>query len=165
MVVDDASDRENDKEMAPDGEGDMDDAKSDAGSKVGGGSDAEQEVEEPLPETRIDVEIPKISTDLGKGIHFVKLPNFLSVEPRPFDPNTYEEDDEEETHDEEGRARLKLKVENTIRWRERFNDKGEFVKESNARFVRWSDGSLSLHLGSEIFNVYKQPLQVIICLQ
>jgi RNA polymerase-associated protein LEO1 len=54
---------------------------------------------------------------------------------------------------------LKLKVENTIRWRERFNDAGVFVKESNARFVRWSDGSLSLHLGSEIFNVYKQPLQ------
>jgi len=26
-------------------------------------------------------------------------------------------------------------------------------------FYRWSDGSLSLHLGSEIFDVHKQPLQ------
>lgn len=95
----------------------------------------------------------------------MKLPNFLSVETRPFDPNTYEDEiDEEETLDEEGRARLKLKVENTIRWRERFNENGVFVKESNARFVRWSDGSLSLHLGSEIFNVHKQPLQVTIML-
>merc|ERR1719270_2658953 len=33
----------------------------------------------------IDAEVPKIQTDLGKEIHFVKLPNFLSVESRPFD--------------------------------------------------------------------------------
>lgn len=56
--------------------------------------------------------------------------------------------------------RLKLKVENTIRWREDIDKEGNTIKESNARFVRWSDGSLSLHLGSEIFDVYKQPLQV-----
>jgi RNA polymerase-associated protein LEO1 len=54
---------------------------------------------------------------------------------------------------------LKLKVGNTIRWRKYINDKGETVQESNTRFVRWSDGSLSLHLGAEIFDVYKQPLQ------
>lgn len=47
----------------------------------------------------------------------MKLPNFLSVETRPFDHETYEDEiDEEETLDEEGRARLKLKVENTIRY-------------------------------------------------
>ena len=119
----------------------------------------EDEVELP-PETRIDVEIPKISTDLGREIHFVKLPNFLSVETRPFDHETYEDEiDEEETLDEEGRARLKLKVENTIRWKDVYTESGKMVKESNARFVRWSDGSMSLHLGSEIFDVYKQPLQ------
>jgi len=131
-----------------------------AAATAGAGATSDHEEEETLPETRIDVEIPKITTDLGKAIHFVKLPNFLSVETRPFIPANYEDEiDEEETLDEEGRQRLKLKVENTIRWRERFNDEGVFVKESNARFVRWSDGSLSLHLGNEIFNVYKQPLQ------
>ncbi|XP_066585057.1 another transcription unit protein isoform X2 [Prorops nasuta] len=123
--------------------------------------DREKEEEpEPPPETRIDVEIPKITTDLGREIHFVKLPNFLSVETRPFDHETYEDEiDEEETLDEEGRARLKLKVENTIRWKESFDDEGKLKKESNARFVKWSDGSMSLHLGSEIFDVYRQPLQ------
>lgn len=40
------------------------------------------------------------------------------------------------------------------------DDEGNMKKESNARFVKWSDGSFSLHLGSEIFDVYKQPLQV-----
>lgn len=84
----------------------------------------------------------------------------MSVETRPFDHDTYEDEiDEEETLDEEGRARLKLKVENTLRWKETFNDDGKVVKESNARFIKWSDGSMSLHLGSEIFDVYKQPLQ------
>uniref|UniRef100_A0A1B0A552 Another transcription unit protein n=1 Tax=Glossina pallidipes TaxID=7398 RepID=A0A1B0A552_GLOPL len=114
---------------------------------------------EPIPETRIDVEIPRIVTDLGREIHFVKLPNFLSVETRPFDPETYEDEiDEEETMDEEGRQRIKLKVSNTIRWREYMNNSGKMIKESNARFVRWSDGSMSLHLGNEIFDVYRQPL-------
>ena len=39
------------------------------------------------------------------------------------------------------------------------DDFGVMVKESNARMVKWSDGSMSLHLGNEIFDVYKQPLQ------
>ena len=45
-----------------------------------------------IPETRIDVEVPKITTDLGKEMFFVKLPNFLSVECRPFDPEKYEDE-------------------------------------------------------------------------
>lgn len=50
--------------------------------------------------------MPRIAADLGKELHFVKLPNFLSVETRPFDPETYEDEiDEEETLDEEGRQR------------------------------------------------------------
>jgi len=82
------------------------------------------------------------------------------VDTRPFDRDTYEDEiDEEETLDEEGRQRIKLKVSNTIRWKEHMNADGEMIKESNARMVKWSDGSMSLHLGSEIFDVYKQPLQ------
>ena len=65
---------------------------------------------EPI-ETRIEVEIPRIQTNLGKRLHFVKLPNFLSVETRPFDEVTYEDEiDEGEVLDEEGRTRMKLKV-------------------------------------------------------
>jgi len=109
---------------------------------------------------RIDVEVPKIQTDLGREIHFVKLPNFLSVESRPFDQDTYEDEMEDgEQQDEEGRTRLKLKVENTIRWRQERDKEGQPVIQSNARMVKWSDGSYSLHLGNEIFDVHKQPLQ------
>lgn len=120
----------------------------------------DQQEEEPIPETRIEVEIPKVNTDLGNDLYFVKLPNFLSVEPRPFDPQYYEDEfEDEEMLDEEGRTRLKLKVENTIRWRIRRDEEGSEIKESNARIVKWSDGSMSLHLGNEVFDVYKAPLQ------
>ena len=33
------------------------------------------------------------------------------------------------------------------------------VRESNSRVVRWSDGTMSLYLGSEIFDIHRQPLQ------
>ena len=46
------------------------------------GEDGEGEEDQEVPETRIEVEIPKINTDLGSHQHFVKLPNFLSVETR-----------------------------------------------------------------------------------
>ena len=46
------------------------------------GSDEENREPEEQPETRIEVEIPRINTDLGKALHYVKLPNFLSVETR-----------------------------------------------------------------------------------
>merc|ERR1712016_100503 len=120
----------------------------------------EDDEDEAVQETRIDVEVPKISTNLGNEIHFVKLPNFLSVDCRPFDPETYEDEiEDEDSLDEEGRARLKLKVENTIRWRIGFDSEGKAIRESNARMVKWSDGSMSLYLGDEIFDVTKQPLQ------
>ena len=61
---------------------------------------------------------------------------------RPFDAQYYEDEiEEDEILDEEGRTRLKLKVENTIRWRRKLDDDGnEIGRESNARIVRWSDG-------------------------
>ena len=48
----------------------------------------------------------------------------------------------------------------STRWKIGFDEEGKTKRESNARIVRWSDGSMSLHLGSEIFDVYRQPLQV-----
>ncbi|KAM9714941.1 RNA polymerase-associated protein LEO1-like [Dama dama] len=79
---------------------------------------------------------------------------------RPFDPQYYEDEFENKKMlDEEERTRLKLKIENTIRWRICRDKDGNKIKESNARIVKWSDGSLSLHLGNEVFDVYKAPMQ------
>ncbi|MEL7308603.1 MAG: RNA polymerase-associated LEO1 family protein, partial [Pseudomonadota bacterium] len=132
------------------------------GEGMGEGEEGEQAPQEPI-ETQIAVDLPHIKVDLGKGIHFVKMPNFLSVETRPFDPTFYEDElIEDEVLDEEGRTRLKLKVENTMRWRiahdedgnELHDSSGNPIHESNTRIVRWSDGSMSLHLGTEIFDVH-----------
>lgn len=117
-----------------------------------------EEGDEEEEETRIDVTIPYCRFSLGSELFFVKMPNFLSIERKPFDPSMYEDEmEEDEVLDEEGRARLKLKVENTIRWRFRKDEDGNEVKESNARVVRWSDGSTSLLLG-EVFDVHKNKI-------
>ena len=44
--------------------------------------EGEEEEEEEEPEKIINIEIPKVKSDLGKEVHFVKLPNFLSIEPK-----------------------------------------------------------------------------------
>ncbi|XP_036048163.1 RNA polymerase-associated protein LEO1-like [Onychomys torridus] len=119
-----------------------------------------QHVDQRISETRIRIEIPSINSDLGNELYFVKLPRFLRIEPKPFDPQLYEDElEDEKVLYEEDKTRLKLKVENTIRWRVGRDEEGYRVKESNARIVKWSDGSMSLHLGSEVFDIYKAPLQ------
>ena len=45
-------------------------------SELGGSAQEEEEV------PRINVEIPRCVANLGSELHFVKLPNFLSVETR-----------------------------------------------------------------------------------
>lgn len=50
------------------------------------------------------------------------------------------------------------KVENTIRWRHAKDDEGADIKESNARVVRWSDGTMSLLLGAEVFDIHKTKI-------
>ncbi len=43
---------------------------------------AQEEEEEEEPEQVINIEIPRFRADLGREVHFIKLPNFLSIEPR-----------------------------------------------------------------------------------
>ncbi|VDM55622.1 unnamed protein product [Angiostrongylus costaricensis] len=71
----------------------------------------EEEVpEKELPPTIIEASMSKVECDFGDGIQFMKIPNFFSVALKPFDPQTYEEDEDDDQVDEEGRNRLKLKV-------------------------------------------------------
>lgn len=116
-----------------------------------------QPVEKPV--VRIDADIPRMVANLGSELYFVKFPNFLSVDTHPYDASWYEDEiDDEEALDEEGKHRMKLKVENTIRWKTLPDPEGTVHRESNARIVKWSDDSYSLHLGSEIFDIHKNQL-------
>jgi len=118
------------------------------------------ESEEEVGESELAVEMPLVDINLGEDLNLCKLPNFLSIDTRPFDAETYEDEieDESEITDDEGRARLKLKVENTIRWRHALDDRGNLIKQTNTRYVKWSDGHLSLFVGSEEFDVVQAPL-------
>ncbi|VDK56637.1 unnamed protein product [Cylicostephanus goldi] len=78
----------------------------------------------------------KADRDFEDGIQFMKIPNF-SIALKPFDPETYEED-EDDDQIEEGRNRLKLK---STRW----------------RFAHDADGK-SLVIGKERFDVESMPI-------
>ncbi|CAP26298.2 Protein CBG06074 [Caenorhabditis briggsae] len=123
------------------------------------------EIEEKEKEEVHDTEMlsGRVSLEFAEEApYYVRMPNFLSVATHPFDPQHYEEDedDDQAKMDEEGRTRLKLRVENTLRWRIRKDENGEEIRESNAKIVKWEDGTMSLYLGNEIFDVTLMPLNV-----
>ncbi|CAI5509190.1 unnamed protein product [Closterium sp. Naga37s-1] len=64
----------------------------------------------------------------------VMASNIVGIQAAPFDPDTYEEGGPQ----------------NLIRWRHVRRPDGTMGVESNARMVRWSDGSLHLLLGAEV---------------
>ena len=95
-----------------------------------------------------ELELPQMPAPPADAkLVLLKLPNILSREARPFDPETFAD----EGMDEESNAHLRL--ENVIRWRD---VDGE--RQSNTRLVRWSDGSMTLHVGSEVLSATSQPL-------
>ncbi|EGD81562.1 hypothetical protein PTSG_02277 [Salpingoeca rosetta] len=109
------------------------------------------EDEAPVLKPRDPVYAPCFLKHIGSKIYLAKMPNFISINPKPFDAETFTAEENEESHvmDDLGRRRVKLRLENTIRWRR--NDDG--AMESNARLVRWNDNSMSLILGDEVHDV------------
>jgi RNA polymerase-associated protein LEO1 len=85
--------------------------------------------------------------------HMSKLPNLVGIQTAAFDTETYSRNLEEE---EFGPA-----VDHLIRWRYRKDAHGNLVRdaqdrlirESNTRIVQWEDGSYTLHVGSEAFEI------------
>ncbi|KAL1943097.1 hypothetical protein VTO73DRAFT_4768 [Trametes versicolor] len=123
---------------------------------------AEEDEPEQVLEQRLeaDVAIPDIPAPRSSdGSHWViRMPNFVKLDSKPFHPDTYagpEEDDDAQQAESlrEKSMSIKLKVENTVRWRWAKDEFGQDRRQSNSRIVRWSDGSLSLQLGKELFDV------------
>lgn len=56
-------------------------------------------------------------------------------------------------------AAFLTRLKTTLRWRVSLDvSTGVLFKESNARFVRWSDGSQTIHVGAEAFDVVQHPV-------
>ncbi|KAI0343082.1 Leo1-domain-containing protein [Trametopsis cervina] len=123
---------------------------------------AEEDEPDPIVEEVLEAsaQIPNIpvprSTD-GK-LWVIRMPNFVKVDSKPFHPDTYigpEEDDDVQPGESlrEKSMSIKLKVENTVRWRWTKDEDGRDRRQSNSRVIRWSDGSMSLRLGKELFDI------------
>mmetsp|Transcript_18052 Transcript_18052/g.40038 ORF Transcript_18052/g.40038 Transcript_18052/m.40038 type:complete len:682 (+) Transcript_18052:208-2253(+) len=115
---------------------------------------------------------PQIHHSSKLSLHVAKLPNLVGMQPKPYDPETF--DAEQEDKDYRGYTH------SMIRWRYKKKKKNEkkggkdeskddddddedyeyardennkLIRESNARFVKWSDGSYTLHVGPDVFEV------------
>ncbi|XP_010922107.1 protein LEO1 homolog isoform X2 [Elaeis guineensis] len=85
-------------------------------------------------------------------MNMIKVSNIMGIEPKPFDPKTYVEEDVFVTDESGAKKRIRLE-DNIVRWRAVKNRDGTTSYESNARFVRWEDGSLQLLIGNEVLNI------------
>ena len=109
----------------------------------------------PMDQRRLVVQESKRPNADSVSLHVTKLPNLVGIQIEAFDPSTYSARNEE---DEFGGA-----VHNLVRWRyKKEEDKsgnlerdstGNLIRESNSRLVQWSDGSWTMHVGTESFEV------------
>ena len=123
-----------------------------AGAKSKDGENADEEAprSKPPPKTvhQSKLRVP-VTTTLAPhvSVHVTKLPNLMGIQPQPFDTSTYLPSVEDE---EFGPSAASL-----VRWRyANKDDKGDDAPmESNTRLVEWEDGSWTLHIGAEAFEV------------
>ncbi|XP_078430204.1 leo1-like family protein [Wolffia australiana] len=107
----------------------------------------------------LEIEIPiHRPPSLPQKMNMIKVSNIMGVEPKPFDPKTYVEEDVFVTDESGTKKRIRLE-DNIVRWRRVRNRDGTTTCESNARFVRWSDGSLQLLIGNEVLDITVQGSQ------
>lgn len=91
-----------------------------------------------------------------KDIYLAKLPSFLDVNSLPHDAEALLTEIQQaaaESADNDEKITKKRSLVNTLRWKFEHDEDGNRRKVSNARFVQWSDGSVSLQVGEELFDV------------
>ncbi|KAI8923352.1 Leo1-like protein-domain-containing protein [Entophlyctis helioformis] len=139
-------------------EGDQDNEEDEADYDLQGQDDREAARREIVVETALP-SVGGPSPANNHNLYIVKLPNFLNIEPTPYDRSTYTDLNANNADDDEGAdERIRLHVENTIRWRYDTHQTAPEAKDSNARLVRWSDNTFSLLLGDELFEVAENDL-------
>ncbi|KAM0911985.1 hypothetical protein ACQ4PT_013098 [Festuca glaucescens] len=85
-------------------------------------------------------------------MNVIKVSNIMGIDPRPFDPKTYEEEDVYVTDESGTKKKIRLE-DNIVRWRNVRNADGSTSVESNARFVKWKDGTMQLLIGNEVLDI------------
>ena len=93
-----------------------------------------------------------------------RLPPFLKVDPKNFDPQQFLQKFNDRLNDPNldtnDKINMSLFDESTIRWRYTKDPKtGLITKESNATIVEWEDGSMSLKIGDEYCDIITNELE------
>ncbi|XP_028063612.1 protein LEO1 homolog [Camellia sinensis] len=110
------------------------------------------------PSPLIDTHSLSAPTLPTSEMNMIKVSNIMGIDPKPFDPKTYVEEDIFVANESGSKKRIRLDN-NIVRWRIVRNPDGTESYESNARFVRWSDGSLQLLIGNEVLDLSVQDAQ------
>jgi hypothetical protein len=99
------------------------------------------------------VRLPAAEAAIQERIYMARLPNILGIESDEFDATTYSVEEERIV---DGKL-VKRQPDNVVRWRYKqgvdADGKQTLQRETNARIVRWSDGSQHLHLGNEVYTL------------
>ncbi|KAL5211173.1 hypothetical protein ABZP36_022020 [Zizania latifolia] len=82
----------------------------------------------------------------------IKVSNIMGIDPKPFDRKTYVEEDVFVTDDSGTKKRIRLE-DNIMWWRTVKNANGMPSCESNARIVKWKDGSMQLLIDNEVLDI------------
>lgn len=111
----------------------------------------------------LHLELPELPKPPVKSqLHLVRLPNILSIQSRPYslqEDETLQHELEVQLSEGSSEAAGRLRTENVIRWRSNAETSDPTrLCQSNAKLVRWSDGSMTLHLGAEVLAAMQQPL-------
>jgi RNA polymerase-associated protein LEO1 len=94
----------------------------------------------------------------GTTAYYLRTPNFIKINALPFT---------RETHNVQSEKVKFGKATSVIRWRYRQDNAGNIVrdssgqplKQSNARLVKWSDGTYQCIVGNEVFKIETPILQ------
>lgn len=134
-------------------------------------SENSQDEDEEAELKTIDISLPRhaVTSKAEEDTYIIKVPVFLNIEAHPFDPNEFKEQVHQnainrnkstmsEKQMKNDLVAEKLLNENSIRWRYSNSGDDEIIKQSNAHFVEWDDGSISLKVGNELFDFKTLPL-------
>jgi RNA polymerase-associated protein LEO1 len=130
------------------------------------GEGEEEQPQEEIKELDVTLERhPRSHTPENAKSYSFPLPRFLFVDPEPFTPNVFESkvkqfidnttasDDYDDQSVKSSIEFRKLQLLNTIRWRYAKHKSNGLYKQSNAKIIEWDDGTMSLRLGNEMFDI------------
>eukprot|EP01135_Chromosphaera_perkinsii_P009892 Nk52_evm1s1952 gene=Nk52_evmTU1s1952 len=120
-----------------------------------------------LKEEEIKTEVlnfPRIDSIDNENLYYVRMPRLVEINKHPFTEEQYRDEGENSAYDgyemKTKGEMIRLKVQNTVRWRlvEEEGGGGQKKMESNTQIIRWDDGSMSLQLGEELFDITEKDI-------